>query len=394
MQSMPTRRIPTARVSGTPTRLARNSATRIGPVLLAFALFGLASASGAARAAVFELTDGDATQVVGQDLHVTTRYEDTLYDLARKYGVGSEEITRANPGIDPWLPGAGKDVLIPGRRILPPGPRDGIVVNIPEHRLYYYPRPKRRGAKRFVVTYPVSIGKMDWKTPLGETRIIQKIKNPIWYPPASVRREHLQNGDPLPKFVPAGPDNPLGAFAMRLNIPPGDYLIHGTNNPLAVGMPVTHGCIRMYPEDVAALFPTVPVGTKVWLVNDPVKVAFVDGELLLEVHPPVDDQGQTIAPELSKFEQLLNVALGDTTTAINWDYAEQALKTANGIPVIVGLQADMDPAHAAAPAPQSVSSEPPASTPGSAPAALPAPSPAATAPAPTLRAASAEHGAP
>jgi L,D-transpeptidase ErfK/SrfK len=321
------------------SRMCRRIAPRrVGQFLLFLAL-SIVFLPG--RAAVFELDAGDSTQVIGEDLHIKTRYSDTLYDIARQYGLGSEEITRANPGVDPWLPGEGTSIVIPGRRILPPGPREGIVVNLPEHRLYYFPKPKRHG-KRFVVTYPVSIGKMDWKTPLGLTRVIQKIKRPYWYPPESVRKEHAAEGDPLPKIVPPGPANPLGDFAMRLNVHPGDYLIHGTNNPLAVGMPVTHGCIRMYPEDVAALFPTVPMGTKVRLINDPVKVAYVDGELLLEVHPPVDDQGQTIQPELTQFEQLLDQALGKTTAAINWDYAIATLKTANGIPVTVGLQADVD----------------------------------------------------
>ncbi|MGB6452356.1 MAG: L,D-transpeptidase family protein, partial [Steroidobacteraceae bacterium] len=317
----------------------------VGPPLAAFAL---SIASVPSSAAVYDLGSGDSTQVVGEDVHLKTRYEDTLYDLARQYGVGSEEITRANPGVDPWLPGAGTPIVIPGRRILPPGPREGIVVNIPEHRLYYYPKPIH--GKRVVVTYPVSIGRMDWKTPLGETHVIQKIRHPSWYPPASILKEHLANGDPLPKVVPPGPDNPLGDFAMRLDVRPGDYLIHGTNNPLAVGMPVTHGCIRMYPEDVAALFPTVRVGTKVYLINDPVKVAYVDGQLLLEVHPPVDDQGQTVQPQIAQFEQLLNDALGQTTAAIDWDYAVETLKTANGIPATVGLEADAGPAGEPPPA--------------------------------------------
>ena len=165
-------------------------------------------------------------------------------------------------------------------------------MNLPEHRLYYYPKPEGHD-KPVVITYPVSIGKMDWRTPLGETHVIAKIKNPAWYPPESVRKEHLANDDPLPKVVPAGPDNPLGDFAMRLAAGGGSYMIHGTNNPTAVGMSVTHGCIRMYPEDVAAVFAAVPVGTKVRLINEPVKVAWVHGQLLLEVHPPVDAEGQS-----------------------------------------------------------------------------------------------------
>jgi L,D-transpeptidase ErfK/SrfK len=345
---------PMRRVSRAPTLFQPIAPRLVGPCVLILALW---VASLPSWAAVYELADGDTTQVIGEDIHIKTRYSDTLYDIARQYGLGSEEIIRANPGVDPWLPGEGTAIVIPGRRILPPGPRDGIVVNIPEHRLYYYPKPKRH-AKRVVVTYPVSIGKMDWKTPLGLTRVIQKQKHPYWYPPESVRKEHVANGDPIPKVVPPGPANPLGDFAMRLGVHPGDYLIHGTNNPLAVGMPVTHGCIRMYPEDVAALFPTVPVGTKVYLINDPVKVAYVDGELLLEVHPPVDDQGQTIQPELAQFEQLLDQALGATTAAINWDYAIATLKVSNGIPVTVGLQADVD---SGAPATQPTATGPPAS---------------------------------
>ena len=322
-----------------------------------------------AQAAIYELTDPNM-QVVGDDLHIQTHYSDTLVEIARQYGLGYEEVARANPKVDPWLPGEGTQIMIPGRHILPPGPRDGIVVNIPEHRLYYFPKPLR-GHKPIVVTYPVSIGKMDWKTPLGLTHVVSKQKNPSWNPPASVRAEHLANGDPLPGgAIGPGPDNPLGLFAMRLAVPPGDYLIHGTNNPLAVGMAVTHGCIRMYPEDVAAIFPTVPVGTKVYLINVPVKVAFVDGTLLLEAHPPVDAQGQSIDPVLSQFEELLTQALGTTTTAVNWDIAVDTLKKADGIPVLVGLQADVDPGS---PAP---GSPPPAPPP--APAQTPPPAPTTT----------------
>jgi L,D-transpeptidase ErfK/SrfK len=305
-------------------------------------------------AAVYVLPD-DGSSVVGTDSRIKTHFQDTLPDLARRYSLGYEEIIRANPKVDMWLPGDGTSVVLPGRRILPAGPREGIVVNLPEHRLYYYPKPKKH-EKPVVITYPVSIGKMDWTTPLGETHVTQKIRNPPWFPPESVRQEHLQNGDPLPKVVPPGPDNPLGAFAMRLAAGNGTYLIHGTNNPMAVGMAITHGCIRMYPEDVAALFPLIPPGTKVWLINEPVKVAYVGGELLLEVHPPVDAQGQTVEPQLHEFEQLLDRALGNTTAAIHWDFARQALQAANGIPTVVGLQTDAVPGNGAPAAPDATAS--------------------------------------
>jgi len=309
-----------------------------------------------AQATVYTLQNKDDL-VFGEDQTITTVYADSLYDLASKYSLGSEEIIRVNPGMDPWVPGAGKKVIIPGRHILPPGPHEGIVVNLPEHRLYYYPKPKR-GQPQQVITYPVSIGKMDWRTPLGLTHVIGKQKDPTWYPPESVRKEHAANGDPLPASVPPGPNNPLGEYAMRLAAGNGTYLIHGTNNPLAVGMPVTHGCIRMYPDDVKALFPLVPVGTPVRLINEPIKVAWVDGELLLEAHPPVDAQGQSFEPDVEEFSQLLQKAVGDATVAIHWDYAREVLQKADGVIATVGLEADPSaldpdapkPADAATPA--------------------------------------------
>jgi L,D-transpeptidase ErfK/SrfK len=240
-------------------------------------------------------------------------------------------------------------LVVPGRHILPPGPREGIVVNLPEHRLYYYPKPKRGGPIQ-VITYPVSIGKMDWRTPLGVTHVIQKQKDPTWYPPESVRKEHAEAGDPLPVKVGPGPDNPLGAYAMRLAAGNGTYLIHGTNNPIAVGLAVTHGCIRMYPDDVAALFPLIPVGTPVRLINEPVKVAWIDGELLLEAHPPVDAMGQSFEPNIDQFSDLLKAAVGDTTVAIHWDYAREVLQKANGVIATVGLEAELPTDPAAAPA--------------------------------------------
>jgi L,D-transpeptidase ErfK/SrfK len=323
---------------------------RIRPVRytksLPWCLAGLSLAlGGSARASLYALpVDGSA--VVGRDSNVTTVYEDTLPDIAHRFSLGYYEIIRANPGVDVWLPGAGKELTLPGRRILPAGPREGIVVNLPEHRLYYFPKP-RPHEKPIVITYPVSIGKMDWRTPLGETHVIAKIIHPAWYPPESIRKEHEKNGDPLPKMVGPGPDNPLGDFALRLAAGRGEYLIHGTNNPVAVGMSVTHGCIRMYPEDVAALFALIPVGTKVRLVNEPVKVAWVGGRLFLEVHPPVNEEGQSVAPDVRQLSQKLRHVLGDDAAAVHWDLARATLKAATGMPTLVGLAADA-PARSAA----------------------------------------------
>ncbi len=288
----------------------------------------------------YELTD-ERADVFGENILIRTRYEDTFVDLARRYSLGYEEIIRANPGVDPWLPGADTEITLPGQRILPPGPREGIVVNLPEHRLYYFPKP-RKGEPRMAITYPVSIGKMDWQTPLGETHIVSKQKKPVWRPPASVRKEHESRGEPLPAVVPPGPDNPLGDYAMRLALPSGSYLIHGTNNPLAVGLAVTHGCIRMYPEDIAALFPLVPVGTTVRLIDEPVKVAFIDGELLLEVHPNLDANGQPLPPDVELLTRKLVEALGDRTVAIHWDLALDTLRKADGQLTVVGLEADLN----------------------------------------------------
>ena len=351
-------------------RLARGAASLI--VLCALGALAVCIPAAPARAASFQLTSPDEA-IVGEDQLVTTVYADSLYDMAAKYSVDSQELIRVNPGIDPWLPGAGKKIIIPGRFILPPGPHEGIVVNLPEHRLYYYPKT-RRGKPQTVITYPVSIGKMDWRTPIGLTHVIQKLKNPVWYVPAGVRKEHLEEGDPLPARVPPGPDNPLGQYALRLAAGGGTYLIHGTNNPVAVGMPVTHGCVRLYPDDVAALFPLVPVGTAVRIINDPIKVAWVDGELLLEAHPPVDAEGQSIEPNVDAFAQLLQKAVGDSTVAINWDYAREVLAKSDGQLATVGLQADasvLNPTTAASGTAQAATTPASTAAPAVAPAAAP-----------------------
>jgi L,D-transpeptidase ErfK/SrfK len=296
-------------------------------------------------ATVYELPAAGST-VIGADERTKSTYQDTLLDIARRYGVGYEEIIRANPGVDIWIPGEGTNIVLPGRHILPPGPREGIVVNLPEHRLYYYPKPKK-GAKPVVLTYPVSIGSMSWHSPLGETRIIAKEKHPNWYPTEAVRKEHMAAGDPLPKVVPPGPNNPLGEFKMRLAAGDGSYEIHGTNNPVAVGMAITHGCITMYPEDLAALFPLVPVGTKVSLINVPIKVTYIGGNLLLEAHPAVDSEGSSVESDLALLSQHLQRALGSNTVAIHWDFAREALHAATGIPALVGVGAN-DPTPVAA----------------------------------------------
>jgi L,D-transpeptidase ErfK/SrfK len=236
------------------------------------------------RAEIYELPP-DGYDVVGALATIAAREEDTLVDIARRHGLGYHDIVGANRGVNVWVPGEGTEVVLPTRFVLPPGPRQGIVLNLPEYRLYYYPEPVD-GEPAYVMTYPISIGRMDWDTPLGATSVISKVRNPSWYTPQSVRDEHAADGRPLPRIVPPGPQNPLGKHAMRLGLP--GYLIHGTNRPAGVGMRVTHGCIRMFPEDIEFLFPNVDVNTPVRIINEPVKLGWFGNELVMEVHPVLE----------------------------------------------------------------------------------------------------------
>lgn len=285
--------------------------------------------------------------VVGEVRSVEARYEDTLLDLARHNNLGYEEIELANPGVDPWLPGAGTIVVLPNRFILPPVPREGIVLNVPEMRLYYYPKP-RKGQPAIVVTYPVSVGRMDWKTPVGLTKVVAKDANPSWSVPETIRAEHAANGDFLPKVVPPGPDNPLGLFAMRLGI--NGYLIHGTNNPNGLGMRVTHGCMRLYPNDIEALFKIVPVGTPVRIVNLPFKAGWHAGKLYLEAHPPLDEDKARFQTDRTPLVQAIIAATHDRNYAIDWDTAQRVAAQPLGIPVEISIPAGL-PRGPAAPAP-------------------------------------------
>ena len=284
-----------------------------------------------AHAATYPLpANGDS--VVGDVQVVVAKYEDTLSDLGRRHGIGYEEIVGANPGVDAWLPGDGTHITIPSRFVLPDAPREGIVINLPEHRLYYFPKP-RQGEQPVVITYPISVGKMDWNTPLGITRIVDKRVKPAWYPPESVRKEHEADGRPLPRMVPPGPDNPLGDYAMRLGIPGGAYLIHGTNRPVAVGMPVTHGCIRMFPEDIEEFFKMVSVNTPVRIVHQASKAGWLDDVLYAEVHPPLEGHTDPEAYSLTNITRAVVAATRERdAVAIDWDLAERVFEKASGIP--------------------------------------------------------------
>ncbi len=283
-----------------------------------------------ASAATYPLP-AEADSVVGEIQYVVTRYEDTLLDIGRRFGIGYEEIVNANPGVDAWVPGAGVRVTIPSRFILPDAPRDGIVVNLPEHRLYYFPKPKA-GEPAVVLTYPLSVGKEDWTTPVGVTRIVNKRERPTWYPPESVRAEHAAQGRFLAKAVPPGPDNPLGEFAMRLDLPGGAYLIHGTNKPTGVGMPVTHGCIRMFPEDIEYVFQQVPVNTTVRILHQPSKMGWQGDTLYLEVHGMLEGQKDPETYGLTQLTRAVVAATKDRSVQLDWKHAEQVFAKATGVP--------------------------------------------------------------
>lgn len=259
--------------------------------------------------------------------------EETLLDIARTYDMGQNEILRANPGVDRWMPKNDKIKVSIGY-LLPDTPHDGLVLNLAEYRLYYYPKVAF-GNNRKVITHPISIGRVDWETPLGDTRIIAKNKNPVWRPPQSIKDEHAAEGEILPDVYPAGPDNPLGLFAFRLGVP--GYLIHSTNKPYGVGMRVSHGCIRMYPEDIKDLFPKIRVGTKVHIVNQPIKVGWSDDELYIEIHPSLDKQEQSYDDTL---EIALNLILEQNKAipVIKGGALKQAILKSDGIPVAVGTR--------------------------------------------------------
>jgi L,D-transpeptidase ErfK/SrfK len=231
--------------------------------------------------------DPKTTTVVGT-LQVThSRHEDTLADIARRFNLGYDEVLRANPDVDPWLPGEGTRIVLPTQFVLPEAPAEGIVVNIAALRMFYFPKPDK-DQPRVVMTFPIGIGKVGWATPVGTTKIASKREKPFWTPPASVRKEHEAAGDPLPARVPPGPDNPLGLYAMNLGWP--SYLIHGTNKPPGVGMRASHGCIRMYPEDIAAVFPEIPVGMKVTVVNQPLLYRWQGDSLYVQSYPLHEDE--------------------------------------------------------------------------------------------------------
>lgn len=266
--------------------------------------------------------------IVGEVRQIQTRYEDTFSDIARANGLGYTELTETNPQVDPWLPGEGTVITLPSRFILPPGPREGIVINLAELRLYYFPKGENR-----VVTYPLGIGREGWSTPTGVARVTRKQHLPSWYPPESIRQEHAAKGDPLPAVVKPGPDNPLGTHAIYLSL--AGYLLHGTNKPYGVGMRVSHGCIRLYPEDIAALFDQIHPNTPVRIINEPYKAGWENGRLFVEAHPPLSEQRAREGVNFTPMVRAIIQALGNSELKPDWEAMKQAALGQRGMPVPV-----------------------------------------------------------
>lgn len=255
--------------------------------------------------------------------------EDTANKYAEAYGVGFRQMMAANPGLNPWVPGEGTEVVMPLQFILPPGSRSGVVINLAEMRMYYY-QPDGRTVR----TYPIGIGREGWETPLVTTTVVSSVKNPTWVPPASIRAEHAAMGDPLPAAVPPGPKNPLGAWAVRLSAK--GYLIHGSNKELGVGMRVSHGCMRMYARDIEEFATTVPKGTQIRIINAPVKVGWKSGELYVEVHEPLEEQRAYRVAEADVADAIhLARRLTSSPVEIDWVDAKEAAVRKSGMPVRV-----------------------------------------------------------
>jgi L,D-transpeptidase ErfK/SrfK len=293
------------------------------------------------------LLPADGSDIIGEVQVTVAHHEDTLYDIARRYDLGYEEIVAANPGVDPWLPGEGTQIVLPTQFVLPARIREGLVLNLAAMRLYYFPTPVDNEPP-VVITHPVGIGREGWQTPLGRAFITQKLVQPAWTVPASVLKEYAENGEPLPPVVPPGPENPLGGYAMRLSLP--SYLIHGTNKAYGVGMRVSHGCVRLYPEDIARLFPQVPVGTEVHIINEPYTAGWRDGQLYLDAHRPLAEEAERGARKLTALEQGLAVQAAYENVAVDWSRAKRVAREARGIPVTISAGgANLDAIIARAP---------------------------------------------
>ena len=276
-------------------------------------------------------------EVVGEVQITRTTPQDTLPDIARRFNVGYNEIQRANLGIDMWVPGARRRVIVPTQFVLPDAPHVGIIVNIAEMRLYYFP-PRSEEGKQMVYTYPLGIGRVNWKTPSGVTTVVRKVMNPVWRPPADILEEHREEGDPLPAEIRPGPDDPMGTRALYLGWP--EYAIHGTNKPVGVGMRVSHGCMHLYPEDIVQLYNMVPVGTEVRVVNQPFVFGWHRGDLYMQAFGPLEgDQRDWKNATRELLEQAMGpdiqTQLHGRNEQVRWDLVLELARDPRGIPVAI-----------------------------------------------------------
>nr|WP_294863820.1 L,D-transpeptidase family protein [uncultured Pseudogulbenkiania sp.] len=301
--------------------MSRSLARLVLPITLA--VIGLAPAA----AATFTLpTDGST--VVGQVLVVEPTGNNTLPDIARHYDIGYEEIARANPEQSVWTPHGA--VVVPRQFILPPKPWQGVVLNIPQRRLYYFPATAKGQPPQQVITYPISIAREGWSTPLGATRIKAKFKDPAWFVPKSIRDEHLrEDGVELPEYFPPGPDNPMGMLAMQTGFP--GIFIHATNRPWGVGLRTSHGCLHLYPEDAAQIFPQMKVGTPVRVIDEPVLVGNDGGRWVMATFEPVDEYPDKVPLEQRVAQALSTVPL--PPDEIDQERVTQLATTPQPVPV-------------------------------------------------------------
>ncbi len=264
-------------------------------------------------------------ELLGSINRYTVKNDESMYEIARTYKTGFNEIVAANPGIDPIIPGNGTSIIIPTSWLLPDSSRaSGIVVNVSEMRLYYF--FKKKGTV-VVKTYPIGIGDEGTDTPLGRFTIVEKIANPAWNVPESIRKEKPE----LPAVVPPGPDNPMGSHALRLSRR--TVLIHGTDVPWGIGSRVSHGCIRLYPEDIVELFSIVPLRTGVTIVQQPVKVGVSRGHVYLEVNKDEDLKSfdyKSKAVDLLRKRGLLD--------GVNMDKVAKVVREKRGFPVDISLK--------------------------------------------------------
>lgn len=290
--------------------------------------------AGAAPALEFSLPTGGDT-VVGEAFVVTPTPENTLFDLARYFDTGALDITLSNPQLDPWVPGADRRVIIPTEYILPPKPWRGIVVNIPQRRLFYFP-PTVAGRPATVITFPVSIAREGWSTPLGDTRVVGKYRDPAWIVPRSIKTEHEAGGEPFPDYFPPGADNPMGMLAIQTGFR--GIFIHGTNKPWGLGLRQSHGCLHLYPEDAVQLFGQVSAGLPVRIENRPLVVGVRHGSVVMARYPTVTEYPDTpVGLETLRARLAALPARAVPPEALDWSRAKAVLRSGSALPVPLAI---------------------------------------------------------